>query len=690
MDIHLNHTSLLINATITDPRIRSMLASIERLGPRPTDFAGIGRVVQGIHSSLKVVAGFMSAPSPAFIEIQEQLEESEAFLTAQLNAFGSVEPSSPLDGRRGKYPLWAVLSDIADADTTSAARLLCGVVILSAWSKQQKISEAAIQDIRNARKEEDFSTSALLVILKQISADVQDSQWPKRLRRGWGQVLVQYGNGQELPEPIYEDRVDSQILSTTLYPNIARRGGAVNDRQLSPLQRQACLEYIGTCMRRDEFVGALGYVVSSTGLTPELAKAVPLQLLATPSDWKVLLDIQSGSLKIDANIIAPNAAMPAGQNAEPSSFVICKPIPKILAVQLRRRFQDFPEARVLHDLYPGAAIPEAGSAVIPCTDEITPSWARLRLSTGTLCRDLGIDSLIACMLSGDFVHVPRSKLYYASVAPNELHAMAMRLHDSVGWSPPVPIPNKTLSFGCLVVPSLEQVQTIDRWWQESMREVLPGKNCKLNRLIEFHNRFVCLTTFRLCGMLALRGRQELPLSANIHEELDLFVSINDKGTAKIPGGLPVPISKFCAETIAAMRTHCRAMNRRLRRLGHQYTPLAHWCQAVVINADVPLLQVASSSMEMNPMGTWDALKPLPPELKIAPDYGRKITENQLRKMGLRSSDIDAVLRHTVLGQSSASALGDHTLLLWSQRVAPAMDQIAKDLFVSVITGLAKD
>lgn len=65
-------------------------------------------------------------------------------------------------------------------------------------------------------------------------------------------------------------------------------------------------------------------------------------------------------------------------------------------------------------------------------------------------------------------------------------------------------------------------------------------------------------------------------------------------------------------------------------------------------------------------------------------------ENALRSKGLRTGDIDAVLRHSVLGQSKASSVSDFNLLEWLKRVTPVMDGIAIELFGEVYFGLSKE
>ena len=198
------------------------------------------------------------------------------------------------------------------------------------------------------------------------------------------------------------------------------------------------------------------------------------------------------------------------------------------------------------------------------------------------------------------------------------------------------------------------------------------------------------TGFRLALLLVLRERQSLVLQADIDERTDRWVAVHDKEMRGFSGALPVPLADFAAKTIGAVRAHCRALASRLRQQSLQYSALARWCDEVVRRKAVALLMQASTSDRLQALGTHDFLSPLPDGMAIAPDFGRKFMENTLRHKALPTGDIDAVLRHTVLGQSSASAVSDFHLLEWLKRVTPAMDQIAVDLLGDIYFGLARE
>jgi hypothetical protein len=400
--------------------------------------------------------------------------------------------------------------------------------------------------------------------------------------------------------------------------------------------------------------------------------------------------VAAGCLKTDVSILAQDAACASTTATMASNFVCIQPMPKTLAADLRARHLKNPAARCLGQLYPEATELNRRAPVMRCHDEIKPSWARLRHSTGTFIRQLGVDNLLACMISSDYGHVPRSKLYYACVEPEELGAATARFYSAAGWGEPVKIPMDATAFGCRVVPSLAQIRRANQWWGQAILSMAPAKHCGLAQVLEHHNRFMAMTAFRLAIIFPMREVQEYSLYADIDERVDLWLPLDDKSVPGLGGALPVPLTTFVVKTIGAVRMHCRALHARLLHQSGQHSPLGRWCDKVVHRQNVPLLMKAASPQRLMEVGTLDWLRPMPDELACAPDAGRKLMENALRQRGLRTGDIDAVLRHSIEGQSKTSSASDFNLIDWLTRVTPIMDALAIELFGDVCFGLSKE
>jgi hypothetical protein len=677
---------------LDNPDIGNTLSMLTIVAPRPADAAGIGRVCRGSLTAVRAVITVIGKPSARLLKIEFDLSALAQTIAQELHESGTQELALPMLTRKGSYQQWSVLAALAEPDMPFGACLAAGVELLRAWKDGREITKAATADMAAAINDEPLSKGALELLLNGLDQEEEiTAAWHMRLRRSWRQVVLHYGEVGSTPPPAnFEDRARGQILESSVFARPSLRAGAADHRQLSRLQMKDALAQIGSWIEDDDFRGAYGFMVCVTGFTIDLIPLIPLTSPMTQSEWITVIDTATGCLKMDVSVLAQEAAGASSTAATASNFVSCKPMPKNLAAHLRARLVNSPAARCLGELYPEATPLVARTRVIRCHDEIKPSWARLRHSTGTCIRQLGIDNLLVSMISGDFGHIPRSKVYYACVEPREIGEATARFYQAAGWRDPVEMPSDALAFGCRVVPSNAQIRRVDQWWLQAIHSMAPAKHCALTQVLEHHNRFMALSAYRLALLLALREQREYILCADVDERVDRWLPLDDKSVPGLSGALPVPLTKFAALSISALRAHCRALLSRLQQQGLQYSPLARWCDAVVRRQSVPLLMKAASPQRLQAVGTLDCLRPLPVGLAIAPDFGRKAMENALRLLGLRTGDIDAVLRHEVLGQSRATSVSDFNLLEWLKRVTPVMDELALELFGDVCFGLSRE
>ena len=75
---------------------------------------------------------------------------------------------------------------------------------------------------------------------------------------------------------------------------------------------------------------------------------------------------------------------------------------------------------------------------------------------------------------------------------------------------------------------------------------------------------------------------------------------------------------------------------------------------------------------------------------VPPDFGRKAMENLLRANGLRASEIDAILRHALQGQTTNCVTSDTAPLVRWRGANLAVTKIAVSIFKEVGFGLAKE
>ena len=397
-----NFTSILTAITSqqygpSGTRAREALSRLTTAAPRPRDSAGIGRACRGSLVAVRAVIAAIKTPNAALLEIEEQSCALDKLISDALESSATQELKAPVVNRNSAYPQWSALCALAEPGMHTAASIAGGVELLRAWKDNRVISKAATHDISKAQLDEPLTANEIRqLLLGAVADDDITSAWQKRLQRSWRQVLLHFCDaGYTQPVQSFEDQASGQILETTMYASPTRRAGAADHRQLSTLQLKSVVEAIGRWIEQDDFQGTYALMVCSTGLSIDLIPRIPLQSATTPDGWVAVLDVNSGCLKMDLSTLAREASRASVASTLMSSYICIKALPKQLAEQLRARFAKTPQAKCLCELYPEAVPIKTDSAVIRCFDEIAPSWARLRRSSGTYMRQLGIDNLLA-------------------------------------------------------------------------------------------------------------------------------------------------------------------------------------------------------------------------------------------------------------------------------------------------------
>ncbi len=671
-------------------RDRHAFCQMVALAPPPHGAPCSYNSVKGFRVCIDSALSTVNAPNAEALEIQSALIALESELKATLLANGAEESLSAMDGTKTRHPEWHFLVRTgAKKQVHRLATLYMGLKSLMAIRAAKPLSKSTVAVAAQLLKEEALSGAQITALLHGTAPEQTLGQsWPRDLCRTWREVMRHFAVDGTPPSPTTKERIAGQILDAALHATASRRAGARTHRQLSKSQLHQALSHIGMGHDNDTILGALGTLVCITTFSVDVVPEFRLSSNSVDASWLAQIDIEAGLLKVDYGSITHQASAPIA-GAIAASYICRRPLPTRLAQNLRARLMRYPDAQTLKELYPDELVPAHDSLAFACRDQIQPTWARLRRVVGTFLREAGMDNLLACIVSGDFTHVPRSKLYYACVSTDEVAAAFTCFYKLAGWSEPTPLPDATLAFGCQVVPTLESLKFLDRYWKDQVKNSQPGKHCSLENLLNFHNNYMCWTAMRLSLLLALRESTEINVCADVDERHDRWIPIHDKHVPGDHGAMPVPLTDWVRLTIQSIRTHCKAMQSRLQTLGSKNSNLARWCTAVRNHSTVPLLCIAASSTNIRPIGTADFINGEIRQL-VPPDFGRKALENLLRACGLRASEIDAILRHSVQGQATNSVTSDAAPMQRWARTNQAVTQVAASIFEDIGYGLAKE
>jgi len=698
MDKHNNfhsfdYNSLLSNLKLSTDAAGQGLHDLFRAARPPVGAVGLGTVCLGASKAIDAALTFLATPTAATTQTSVRLQALLGRVGAALQSSQTAEAKAPRGRRLTKHPAWGMCLALGTRDMPLVTLIVGGLLLLQAVHDGRTVSSASAKDIMRHGEGCDLAPEALRIFL-DADIDAVDTAWPwlARVQRRWPTMLnsLVEGGGPPPTPPSFNKRARGQLWACAHYAAPAHRAGTPTHRNLSKGQFDEACRRVTQWISQDDWRGAWAICSALSCLTADLLPELPL-VGHTDETWVACVDVVAGTVKTDFTFLADEAAAAAANaNALPASLVIEKPFPAVFAARIRQRQLRYPGARTLADLYP-EALPLLGDmAMLDLRCEITPSWARWINSVGICMRVRGMDNLLASAVSNDLGHVPRSKLYYVCVGREEVWNAADAFMQKCGWGAAEPDTGTGVAFGSRVVATVDAIERVAAWHRGEVQAVRPARSDRSSdKLLAFHNHYTRCVALELALMLALREATEYQLWADIDEQIDLWVEVLDKRVPGPEGALPVPLCKRAKELIKVYRLHCQAVASKLHNLGQAGTVFHEWLLAVVRRERVALLCTASGMRRIERAGSGGAFGALPPDRRIAPDTGRKWLENELRHQRLRTGDIDAVLRHDIVGQSHSCSTSDFVLLEWALRVAPVIDRVATALLGPVRHGLSR-
>ncbi len=659
--------------------------------PRPHDAVGLSHACTGSVAGTSVALMFLGdandkahALAAGLVALKDRVFEV---------VLGAGELSVPRGRKLLKYGGWKMLIAMGQAEASPACLVAGGLMLLRALATGKPISGSQASSIAAECQRCELSLDGLRAVLDSDNdAEAFGYPWLDGLQRDWPKLknLLTVSGGDHPPKaPSFGHRARGRLIGAAEHPSHPHRAGSPDHRHLSEGQFQKACETVNRWLDSDDWRGMYAVVGATSQLTADIIGDLPLASHSLDG-WVMQLDDADGNLQTDCSCIAKDAAAPpATGKVVLSSYISTTFLPAKAAKNLRARRAKNPEATKLSELYPEAEPLRGEVALYTSTAEIVPSWTRWISSFGLFMRRAGHDNFVVCTVSNDFGHAPKSKVFYTSLERDEVWQATNRFYLSIKWGGAEPDLKGGINFGCQVVPPPSAVLSAHRSLVSKFKEIRMAQRDDVAKLLEFHNRYVRVAALPVIGLLALREDTVYDIWADVHEGLDLWVEVFDKHTPGPDGALPVAICEHVWRVIAAFRAHCKAVAWRLKTMGYGSSTLFHWLQAVVAREHVHMFCMASSPDQIAPLGTGDVIGRLQAKDWLAPDAGRKLLENQGRHLGLRTGDIDALLRHDVKGQSRATSASDFVLAEWLRRVRPVLDAIARSAFCPVVTGLSK-
>lgn len=671
--------------------MRQAFSELSRVAPPPLEFPALLTVIVGASAAIKDAFSILRQPNPKAIAFRDLLRAlCERCIDEYEARAGSIDATGTLEGRLRTNPAWALLNELGarESEKLHPASVATGIELMLSLHNRKPMAAAFCSQARLALETAELAELPLEAVMETPTGEPLP-RWVKHTKSRFAGFLAEFDSVP--PTPVlprsFDDRCRTELVSRAAFANYRRRAGVLDDTCFSRRQISIATTYAAAGAFRTvaERRAAL-WIIGCSGLYAGSTQHIPLAG-STTDDWVVQYDPPTGILRRDLSCLAPDAARARSDVAAPSSFVSATPAPEDVREELLRCAALQKDPRDLGDLIPALRQIQPRDLAYPELSDLPPSLARRSRTLAPYCLQIGMDTLLSALMTGDFGVTARSKVHYCLVNAEEMWRAAETLYLSLGWSKPVPMPTGMLPFGAVVVPREEVLRRIDADLCCDVEKLRPAHRLAHEaQLLAFHNTFVRTLARRLATWLSLREATELSLRATIDERFDLCIDLTEKASAGRIGAMPAVLCDELRSALRNYRRHCTAMLSRLETFAWS-GPAVEWLSAVIARDDVPLLCTIASRDRISPVGTDELCRYLPGVDQLARDWGRKFAENYLRLQGAQSRDIDRHQRHEVLGQEQDTSIADGTEVEWVRRLKPSLGAMSNALFHNSLNGL---
>ena len=667
------------------PEAQVLLRKLASVLATPVDAPAIFSVVAVSVQAVDAYGKTLIAPTDEFRQIVRMLETLKEACCHNPQLF-SADSDDPLRRRLLKNSAWALLLEMSKIQTPTSLLVAVGVELAYCLAISKTFPNGYATNLRRAL----FPALDFL----RPGSDIREGEpgWLPHFRKVSREARKIF-EGPRLPpeddgQASFSETAIKTLRGASLLPATRHRQGILDHSHLSPTMVVEAAKALRSAVVDGCDDSALAILAFLSGLPLRATHRIPLS--GVSDDWVIELDVEDGILRTDLAQVFTNAARPReGSAHRPAGRVIAKPLPLFLADALVKRLNEIPDARCVADLLPSASCNGSRVALTNDTFGIEPSIARFVRSAAGFAIQHGIDRLAAAALANDFGIIPISKLYYCHVDRQETWDAARKTYDFLSWGMPAAY-SEGLAFGSEVAPTRNAIRAWYQWLRRELDRLKPGKNCKTESLLAFHNHFATASAAIMIFCLASRGTARIRITADSLSDGAESILLFDKRTGHLPRPLPVPLNAVVAAQAKLWRAHCRVFDQRLAKKGiADQSPIRQRLKAVANMACVEMFFLIDHNLQPQSLGSHRLVRSWPAEFGFDDDFGRHFWESELRLAGIRSTDIDLLLRHQVVGIEGHRSTSDRSLKMSFNAIVAAQEQILAELGIETFAGLAK-
>lgn len=656
-----------LQATAAVFRLCSLLASPPERPKLKAVISTSIRCLTRFHSVSRVlptdVTSFLSNLNRAAAQVSQTPEHTEVFFLA---------------GREKQYQAWHNLLKFP-GDGCENLELAIGTELAMACVIHREFRPRIAATVREVLTEHMRGDPAGAALHAKALAD--------RLMAESIRVLSRSVDTQSRRSVLFCSRITGHLVGQMDPAHLTSRQAAGSIRSLTPAETRRIAGELRSRAEAGDSLSAAAITAFCTGLPWDLALDTPFSSLAS-QDWLALIDLEKGEIHLDLATALPQMAK-ALPGHTPASSVIVRPLPNFLARLLKTMVASNIEATCLRDLIPHEA-PSSRHRLDATDRALGVSVARFVNSRGPIALELGMDRTIAALATADLTLVGKAKIHYLTVDRTDLWNATSSIYRELAWGEPSSSSTPSgLAIGARVTPEEQLIRRIDLIFCQEARDRTPGRRYTESTLLAGANAYAKVCALRATFFWAARGASSYPIMANELTSTNPFGRLQDKASGPYPGETPLPVPIALARQVEYWRLHLAALNRRLEKLSWPTThPVRIYISQVLSQKAVPLFFLVHDG-KIKTLGSKSLFASLPPDIKINKDAFRHFVPNRLRKSGVPSTFVDAYVRHHVEGIVLSSASCSVSQIQWLTAVANGLDQLAVELNIRPIPGLAR-
>ncbi len=652
----------------------------------PMDAPLVGSVIDCACLAVAAYGSTLIAPTDEYRRVAQMLTTLQSACTQDRTTADPFVSDDPLRRRLLRNPAWALLIEFSKAPPPKDLLVATGAELAYDLAVGKPFPTAYANNLRRALGPD--------IAFLGATADGKENQptWLPHYRKV-SREAAKIFEATPLPpgnerQKSFAEAAINELTGKSLFPETRHRQGILDRSHLSA----TLLVESASAMRSAVVDGcddaALAVLTFVSGLSLRTTHRMPL--VGTADTWVIELDIEAGVLRTDLDQVFTKSARPKSTDAHREACrITTKPLPQFMVQALLRRLEAHPDARTVADLLPQADCNGRRLTLVDDRFGIEPSTARFVNSAAGYAIQLGIDRLSAAILANDFGVIPASKVYYCYVQREEIWDAAEVVYRSLGWGMPIPLLDG-MAFGSRVVPTRSAIGGWHQWFCGELDRLRPGRNATIASLVAFHNRFAeaCAAITVFC--LASRGTARIRFTADMLTASTRQILLFDKRVGHLPRPLPVPVNAVVATQAGLWAVHCRAFDRRLEHMGiAANSPIRQRLKGVARQERVETFFVVGKHLTPQPISCHGLVNGWPGRFGFESDSGRHFWETELRLAGVRSSVIDLLLRHQVVGIEGHRSTADNSLAKSFCEIVTAQEKLLAELGIKPVNGLAK-